>query len=242
MSVSISGEGTSEDVWRGWAAPREWPELDLEAAGIALTPVVVAPHPDDEVFGVGGVMTVLGGAQVVAVTDGDAAHPGAGAYSPAQLAIMRRFESAQALRRLGLRDSAVRTLGQLDGAVDEKSLAKELEGLLRPGQWCFATWRGDGHPDHEAVGRASAEACERTGARLWEYPIWMWHWARPDDPRVPWHRARRVTLRTGVLEAKRHAAAAYESQLRPLGPGSTAPALAPTMVERLLRDYEVVFG
>jgi hypothetical protein len=46
---------------------------------------------------------------------------------------------------------------------------------------------GDGHPDHESVGRAAP--CHRTyRAALLEYPIWMWHWADPDDDAVPWQR------------------------------------------------------
>lgn len=55
------------------------------------------------------------------------------------------------------------------------------------------------HPDDEAAGRAAAAACKATGAPLVEYPIWMWHWATPDDPAVPWHRARRVPLTSGEI-------------------------------------------
>ncbi len=75
-------------------------------------------------------------------------------------------------------------LGLPDGklAENESRLADVLTDILaaRPaGTWCAATWRGDGHPDHEAVGRAAAVAASRTGAVLLEYPIWMWHWLIP---------------------------------------------------------------
>jgi LmbE family N-acetylglucosaminyl deacetylase len=66
----------------------------------------------------------------------------------------------------------VHRLGQPDGGIDEDALAAALEPLLGPGRWCLATWRADGHPDHEAVGRAAARACTATGARLLEYPVW----------------------------------------------------------------------
>jgi hypothetical protein len=52
--------------------------------------------------------------------------------------------------------------------------------------------RGDGHPDHEAVGRAARSAARRTDAILLEYPIWMWHWAFTDDFAVSWSRAQRA--------------------------------------------------
>jgi hypothetical protein len=58
-----------------------------------------------------------------------------------------------------------------------------------PGDLCLATWRGDGHPDHEAVGRAAARAARFVGATLWEFPVWAWHWARPGAIEVPWHRS-----------------------------------------------------
>jgi hypothetical protein len=36
----------------------------------------------------------------------------------------------------------------------------ELVGFADPeGLWCLAPWELDGHPDHDAVGRAAATAC-----------------------------------------------------------------------------------
>lgn len=76
------------------------------------------------------------------------------------------------------------SLGLPDGRLTdhEDRIAESLAEILRgaaPGTRCAATWRGDGHPDHEAVGRAAAEACARTDVELLEYPVWMWHWAHP---------------------------------------------------------------
>lgn len=71
----IHGGGTPEWRWRSWS--RVFPPLEL--AGCRRL-VVVAPHPDDEVLGVGGLMATAVGAgvelDIVAVTDGDASHPG----------------------------------------------------------------------------------------------------------------------------------------------------------------------
>ncbi len=203
---------------------------------------MVAPHPDDEILGVAGLMATVGGADLVAVTDGEASHPGSTVYTRDGLADLRRAETAEALSRLGVRGEVYR-LGQPDGGIDENAVTDALIGLLTPGRWCLATWREDGHPDHESVGRAAARACAATGARLLEYPIWTWHWAAPDDPRVPWDRAVRVDLAPAAAAAKAGALAAFPSQTEPLGPGpADAAILPPHVLARFTRPFEVLFG
>jgi LmbE family N-acetylglucosaminyl deacetylase len=137
----------------------------------------------------------------------------------------------------------VHRLGHPDGGIDETALTGQLTELLVAGRYCLATWRGDGHPDHEAVGRAAAAACAATGAILLEYPIWTWHWAEPDDERVPWHRARRIELPPRVQAAKSHAIAAFRSQITALGPApGDAPVLPPHVLDRFARPIEVIFA
>ncbi len=40
------------------------------------------------------------------------------------------------------------------GEAFESELAEALKAHLEPGDIVFGTWRFDGHPDHESVGRA----------------------------------------------------------------------------------------
>ncbi|WP_436535304.1 PIG-L deacetylase family protein [Actinoplanes sp. HUAS TT8] len=240
MVRAIAGDGTSEQQWRTWTAMRQWPELPLDSAG---PPLIVAPHPDDEILGVAGLMFLLGAADLAAVTDGEASHPGSTVHTPSALAAIRRAETTEALRRLGLGSAAVHRLGHPDGGIDEDTLAKELAGLLTPGRWCLTTWRGDGHPDHEATGRAAARACAETGARVLEYPIWAWHWSYPESPDVPWDRAHRVDLPPAAQAAKAAAIAAFPSQTAPLGPDpADAAILPPHVVARFTRPFEVIFA
>lgn len=252
MVTEIAGAGTAERVWRGWLDGAPLPELDLSGAG---RPLVVAPHPDDEVLGVGGLLALLaplaplapgGAVDVVAVTDGEGSHPGSSAVRPDTLRRVRPAETARALAELGLGGPAgavVHRLRHPDGAVDEAALAAALRGLLAPGQWCLATWRGDGHPDHEATGRAAAAACAAAGARLLEFPVWAWHWAVPGDERLPWSSAYRIRLPERVRAAKSAAIGAYRSQIEALGPADAdAPVLPPHVLDRFRRPYEVVFG
>jgi len=232
--VAIEGDGTADTSWRAWVDTVDWPRLDPAVIG---STVVVAPHPDDEILGVGGLMSLTRTATVVAVTDGDASHPDASPEQQEHLRRIRPQESVEAIRLLGL-DARLIRLGQGDGHIREQPLTEALVEVLHPGRICLATWRGDGHPDHEAVGRAAARACEITGATLWEYPIWMWHWAGPDDPRVPWHRARRIDLPPSTGQAKSEAIEAFVSQITPLN-GTTI--LPPHVLDRFRRGYEVVF-
>jgi LmbE family N-acetylglucosaminyl deacetylase len=240
MVTVIEGAGTDDTRWRTWPAVAGWPALTVDPPG---PPLVVAPHPDDEVLGVGGLLALLRDAEVVAVTDGEASHPGSTVYSPARLAALRRDETTEALRRLGLPGRPVEHLGQPDGGINEQAVTAALTERLTPGRWCLATWRGDGHPDHEAVGRAAAAACAATGARLLEYPIWTWHWAEPGDERVPWDRARRLDLPAAAQQAKEAAVQAFPSQINDLGPApADAAILPPHVLARFRRTFEVVFA
>jgi LmbE family N-acetylglucosaminyl deacetylase len=202
----------AEQEWRSWAPAWGFPELALDCVD---TPLVVTPHADDGILGAGGLLSLLGRAELVTVTNGGtAASQGSAA-----------MELEHALRSLWLGGTAVRRLGQPAGNIDEDALEDALIELLWPGRWCLATWRGDGDPDHEAVGRAAAVACAATGARLLDYPIGAWEWARPADPRVPWERAVRVELPLSVRRAKITAIAALES--RGPEPEDLAPFLRP---------------
>ena len=78
---AIRGEGTTEDQWHAWTGLRQMRTTCMETlVPVGARAVVVAPHPDDEVLAVGGLLAQLarlGGAiRVIAVTDGTASHRG----------------------------------------------------------------------------------------------------------------------------------------------------------------------
>ena len=78
-------------------------------------------------------------------------------------------------------------------AAREDELAEILREQCAGFDVCLAPWETDAHADHEAAGRAARRAARRAGQNMLTYPIWMWHWAKPGDRRVPWDRARRVS-------------------------------------------------
>ncbi|HEX3824627.1 MAG TPA: PIG-L family deacetylase [Mycobacteriales bacterium] len=242
VTTAIDGVGTAESVWRPWLARRTWPAFDVGPVLARRRVVVLAAHPDDEVLGVGGVLRRLAGcgASVVMVwaTDGEASHPESTRFARSRLGALRRAESVAAIGKLGIAPQAMHHLGLPDSGLASHlpELIEALRAVVDVSDVVFAPWRGDGHPDHEAAGEAAAEL----GTTLVEYPIWMWHWASPDDDRVPWARARAVT---GIdLAAKTTAIAAFATQVRPIGPDPADVAvLPPHVLERFTRPDELVF-
>ena len=234
----IDRPGTPEAAWDSWPDLRRLPAA---APSAWASVVVVAAHPDDEVLGVGGTMAILAAAgarvRVIAVTDGEASHPGA---DPAVIGRTRTAESAAALGLLGVKAEVVR-LGLPDTAVARRE--SELAGLLRElcagFEVCLAPWELDAHADHEAAGRAARQAGSADGRTVLSYPIWMWHWAKPADPRVPWPRACRVPLPAGVAARKQSAIGAFASQLAERGPG-LGPVLPPGIAAHFTRGQEVL--
>ena len=236
----VAAGGTPESHWSG---NTQFQRLELHECP-AL--VLVAPHPDDEVLGIGGLASELAqrgiAVTILSVTDGEASHPGSATLTPAALAARRREESDRAAGCLGL--PAPIRCGLPDGAVatHEATLADRIHSHLSPGTWCAAPLRSDGHPDHEAVGRAAAQAARDTGSTLIEYPIWLWHWSFPGDPTVPWHRARSVPLARDRMAAKWAAVAEFSTQIADLSEHpSDRAVLPPHVLARLLRDHETVF-
>jgi LmbE family N-acetylglucosaminyl deacetylase len=233
----IDAPGTSEAEWRAWPGFGALPEL---AYGGWRSAVVIAAHPDDEVLGLGGLLALLAASGVrlrlVAVTDGEASHPGI-ADVPALVA-RRVGETASALAALGAGGVEIVRLGLPDTGLAEREgeLARALERAASGFEVCLAPWEADVHSDHEAAGRAAASA----GLRPYFYPIWAWHWAGPGDARLPWERALRISLPPAVLARKRAAIGCFASQLEPRGAGLEA-VLPPGIVAHFTRDHEVLF-
>ncbi|WP_436762275.1 PIG-L deacetylase family protein [Streptosporangium sp. V21-05] len=233
----IDAPGTSEAEWRAWPGLGALPEL---AYGGWRSAVVIAAHPDDEVLGLGGLLSLLAASGVrlrlVAVTDGEASHPGVA--DVAGLVARRVEETASALEALGAGGVEIVRLGLPDTGLAEREgeLAGALGRAASGFEVCLAPWEADVHSDHEAAGRAAASA----GLRPHFYPIWAWHWARPGDARLPWDRALRVPLPPAVLARKRAAIGCFASQLEPRGAGLEA-VLPPGVVAHFTRDDEVLF-
>lgn len=242
--------GTPLGAWQASSALAAVPQVTLnELVPTEARVIVVAPHPDDENLGCGGLLAALAerGSHliVIAVTDGEGSHPHSALWPQDRLRATRRQESQVAMERLGFAASRVEWhhLALPDGQVADhaSSLQAHLKSILQPGDCLLTTWRQDGHCDHEAVGAITAHRAVAAQAQLIEVPVWAWHWATPEDPRLPWQRARKLWLTDSQRARKARAVHAHASQLQPDPSTGAAAVLAEETLARLLQPFELVF-
>lgn len=201
----------------------------------ALPMLIVAPHPDDETLGAGGLIAAQHSRgidiRVAAVTDGERA------YSDApELAGQRRLEQTEALARLGVRSDKIFRFELPDSQVQnhEGNLAERLRSLISRESHVVAPWTGDFHPDHQACGRAAEQVAREAGATVSFYFFWTWHFGTPDALRDL--RLFRFPLNPNLLRAKSEALLCHRSQLfRESGD----PVLPPSLLGPARRPFEV---
>ncbi|MFL6451636.1 MAG: PIG-L deacetylase family protein [Bryobacteraceae bacterium] len=200
-----------------------------------LATLIVAPHPDDETLGAGGLIaaqTSRGVAvSVAAVTDGEKAYPDMPGL-PAQ----REGEQTNALRRLSVARERIARLRLPDGNVAsfEKQLEEKLAPLIIRETLVVTPWKGDHHPDHQACGRVAEKLARQVGAPLSSYFFWTWHYGtRQELEALP---VQRFMLDDELLRAKAEALLCHRSQLQ--HPGGE-PVLPELLLQPARRPFEV---
>ncbi|MBC6606805.1 PIG-L family deacetylase [Hymenobacter sp. BT188] len=237
-------------------SPFSFADLPLRPAEFAPqlgSTIVIAPHPDDESLGCGGLLALLRQAQVpvmaILVTDGTMSHPNSQKYPPAARRQLREAEFEAALVALGI-TTAPHYLGLADGniptagAAGFEAAAEQL--LMRISQFSpttvLAPWRRDPHPDHRATSQLLQAALAQlaTPPRLLEYVVWAWERAKPTDlPRPGEVAGWRLDI-TSVLYQKQQAIAAHRSQLTDLiDDDPTGFQLSPSMLAHFAQPFEV---
>lgn len=229
MDLDLSLDGPSEAVWHhalGSLRQFEWPDCSRL--------VVVAPHPDDETLGAGGLiaMAVLRSTPVVivSVTDGELAS------DAADLAAIRRAELDAAVAVLSQNSGSVGVVrlhlpdGHLHERIDE--ITHHLAARLRHDDFVVAPLADDGHSDHEACAAATRSASIAVSAFCCSYPVWAWHCHEPETSST--RRGVRLDLSPEAARRKHAATLCFGSQTD--GP---SPVVPPRMLVRLRRAYEV---
>jgi LmbE family N-acetylglucosaminyl deacetylase len=197
--------------------------------------VVLAPHPDDESLGAGGLIAHLRAngvpVTVVAVTDGEAAY----ANDDGQ-AELRVVEQAAALRQLDVSETAITRLHLPDSDVSahEETLFDMLLPLVAEGTQLVAPWPRDFHPDHEAVGRVAARVAEARGVDVMWYLFWTWHRGTPEILRG--RSIVKLSLDQWELARKRDAIGCHVSQLHR---GDGQPILSEELLAPTRWPFEV---
>lgn len=240
--------GTAEFLW--WSSPR-WsgvPTLDVASLASRHPHVlIVSAHPDDETLGAGALMADLAdlgvSMTVMVATAGEKCQPNATGQAQAQMAARRRREVERAVGGLAPRAQLVH-LGLPDGdlSAHEDFLCGEIARLSDATTLILAPWTSDGHPDHEALGRAAIGAGRVLGCAIVHFPIWLWHWGTPDD--LPWDHVVSVETSSAGCWRKRTAVGAFASQLRPASHDSegadAVPVLGESMRARSRRLVEIL--
>ena len=197
--------------------------------------LVLAPHPDDETLGAGGLIAKLRRAGVpvtiVAITDGEHAY----ADTP-NLGDIRVLEQTEALRRLGVPERMIHRLHLPDRDVSgyEERLVELLLPLVTAHMHLVAPWQRDFHPDHEAAGRAAARVAQWKNLTITYYLFWTWH--RGEPSMLDGLAVTKLPLTDAELKPKLHALQAHVSQFEH---GDGQPILSPELLAPAQRAFEV---
>lgn len=198
--------------------------------------LIVAPHPDDEVIGCGGVIArgVADGVsfRIMVVTRGqhlltslaNIAEPG-----PAEIGARREAETRNACGLLGLDAARIAFLGFEDGKVArdaaavKAALTTAIADFGPTRIYCTSAW--DSHPDHSATFRIVEGA--RAGANCLA-PIWQY--AGPETLQRSGEPFERIDI--GRWHAvKRRAMEEFVCHIGLVSPLQTAPVM-PDFMER----------
>ena len=168
--------------------------------------MVLAPHPDDESLGCGGLIALMSKAgarvSVVFVTNGAASHTSK-THPPEQLIELRKKEAMEACCILGVQEKDIHFLGQRDSGLSRfneselKTLGQQIGALFQEGRFkaLAIPWRRDPHPDHVVVNQLGAIALQGLDVRssekehrtkkehpiIIEYPVWLWRHGELED-------------------------------------------------------------
>jgi LmbE family N-acetylglucosaminyl deacetylase len=225
------------------------PSIEIAAIQRAL---IVAPHPDDESLGCGGLLALLAQQKcevmVLFVTDGGASHRHSRLWPRQRLAALRRAEAAAALAELGL-GNAQREFLNLRDADMPMPASKEWRSAvarvtqiverMRP-ELVVLPWRRDPHCDH----RASWQLMDHTmgGAFrpiMLEYAVWLDEIGAPDDHPRPGEAQMVAVDIAQTAAAKKRAVALHLSQTTALiEDDPDGFCLSRTTIERLTGPVE----
>ena len=210
---------TAGEAIAAFAALPIRPLDDILAPGPVL---VLAPHPDDESIGCGGMVALASDAgrclHIAVLTDGTGSHPGSPTVTPARLRALREAEARDAVAVLGIPPHRLSFLGQPDAHAPSRGPAADavvarLAALVDAHGigTLVTTWRHDPHCDHEAAAMLADAVARATGVRHLAFPVWGL--TLPSDQAIDQAPMRGARLDiAAVLPRKRRAIAAHVSQ------------------------------
>ena len=183
--------------------------------------VILAPHPDDEVFGCGGLIAHLvaeGHApHVIVLTGGGGSHRGCCSTAESDIISARRELTHKAMAALGLPESNIYELNFTDGHICEGNPVErhKLDTLiseLKP-DVMLVPYHGEGWPDHLAARDLGMELAG-DDTEIYEYCVWMWYYRQKN---IDWNNAYVLKMTKAEHQKKLEAINIYHSALAPCG-------------------------
>jgi LmbE family N-acetylglucosaminyl deacetylase len=168
-----------------------WRRALLRALPLTMTEaardgwLVIAPHPDDEALGAGGLIAGLARTRarlsIAFLTDGAGSHVGAPGWSARRVAALRAREARASLRVLGFNKSPL-SLDWEDGAPNHERSRGFERTVNRLVAMCrrerlrrvVTTWVADPHCDHQAAAAVARAVARRIGTVPLFYCVWGW--------------------------------------------------------------------
>ena len=176
--------------------------------------LIVAPHPDDETIGCGGILALYGSqCDVLLLTDGRLGKPEGSDYSEEQTANVRQAEFEAVMNYFHVR--RYHELRAPDGALADN--ADAISGVdLREYDYVFVPNRNERHPDHKAAYEILKKNHKAQNAKgtLVEYEVWS-----------PLIAANRFLDISTVMDSKVAGLVKYESQIASIDYGALVRGL-----------------
>lgn len=183
--------------------------------------LIVAPHPDDEVIGCGGLIARLVGKgiapQIIVMTGGEGSHRGCCNIPDNAITEARRTLTRNSLSILGVPEVNIHELDYPDGGISAENRTTEQLKLLID-RLCpeivFVPHWGEGWPDHVKTAEI-VKGILPAGTKVYEYCVWMWYynvWQRLD-----WKNAVVQEMNPEEHDLKLQAINAYIKPLAPCG-------------------------
>ena len=197
------------------------PEISLPESAL-----VVAPHPDDEAIGCGGLIARLcaeGHApHVVVMTGGGGSLRGYSDMPESDVIKTRRNLTLNSAKALGLPEDNIHFLDFVDGHIGERqetemARLKDLIDQLKPDA-IFVPHSGEGWSDHintrEIILNSQFSIFKVQFPKVYEYCVWMWYY---NVWNLDWRNAFQLKMTDSEHSAKLKAMNAYIKPLAPCG-------------------------
>lgn len=145
--------------------------------------LILAPHPDDEVFGCSGLiqqqLTEGKDVYIIFMTRGESSHKGCCNIEQNELISERAKLTDKALKLLNVSKDNIYRLSYKDGSLcyklAETEKLKDLVNSLKPDA-IFVPHSGEGWNDHIETQNIAMELIKDKNIELYAYCVWFWYY------------------------------------------------------------------